>query len=309
MTSKPRVLVIYTGGTIGMINNERGRMAPAPGKLEKFIRSDPHLHNDEYMQSTFGSIPNSSLIISHAQRNRHIIYKVKEYEQLLDSSNLTTKDWIHMANDIKNNYEEYDGFVVLHGTDTLDYTASALSFMLENLKKPVVVTGAQIPIFEPRSDGAENMIQAIIIAGCYDIPEVTVLFGRKLIRGNRTVKISSERLEAFTSPNCPPLADFNIFIDGNYQPPNYAITREEFQVFDKLNSNVCLLKFYPAITSEVISAVLRHPMEGAVIEAYGAGNIPSNQDITNASPEECYESRCHFGVCYAMSSRNSHSSL
>ena len=146
-----------------------------------------------------------------------MIYAIYEYDPLLDSSNMTMDDWIVIAKDIKRSYEHFDGFVILHGTDTLAYTASALSFMLQNLGKTVVVTGSQIPCFETRSDGRDNIINALIFAGNYTIPEVCVYFDNKLMRGNRTVKVSAGSLHAFDSPNLSPLAHAMIDIDIDHQ--------------------------------------------------------------------------------------------
>lgn len=149
----------------------------------------------------------------HGETNR-VTYTIYEYDPLLDSTNMTMDDWIRIAEDIKDNYEAFDGFVVLHGTDTMAYTASALSFMLEHLGKSIVITGSQIPLFESRSDGRDNFLGALILAGTYNIPEVTVYFGHKLFRGNRITKVSSDSLNAFDSPNMKCLATMGINIEG-----------------------------------------------------------------------------------------------
>lgn len=141
-------------------------------------------------------------------------YKIIEYDKLVDSSDMGLKDWIKIAEDIKKYYENYDGFVVLHGTDTLAYAASLLSFMMEGLKKSVILTGSQISIFELRSDARENILASLILAGVYRIPEVMVYFANKLIRGNRTIKHCCDMLEAFSSPNYPVLAEIGIHIKG-----------------------------------------------------------------------------------------------
>merc|ERR1719454_518744 len=144
---------------------------------------------------------------------RYTTYEVKEYHPLLDSSSMNQKDWIRIAEDIKLEYDRYDGFIVLHGTDTMAHTASALSFMLENLAKPVVVTGSQIPISELRNDGVENLLTGLLVAGHFQIPEVLIYFRSRLLRGNRTWKESSHSLDGFCSPNLPPLAKVSITID------------------------------------------------------------------------------------------------
>ncbi|KAJ8939635.1 hypothetical protein NQ314_011055, partial [Rhamnusium bicolor] len=167
-----------------------------------------------------------------------LIYEIVEYNPLLDSSNMSCKEWNRIAKDIVSNYNKFDGFVVVHGTDTMAYTSSALSFMLEGLGKPVVITGSQIPIFETRSDAKDNFLSSLIIAGSYDIPEVCVFFANKLFRGNRTAKISSYEFDAFDSPNYHTLADVGIDVKKSYLTP---------------------------------------PTQGLVIQSYGTGNLPSNR--------------------------------
>ncbi|RZC31919.1 Asparaginase domain containing protein [Asbolus verrucosus] len=205
-----------------------------------------------------------------------VLYELKEYDPLLDSSNMSTKDWIRIAKDIETNYKHFDGFVILHGTDTLAYTSSALSFMLDGIQKPVILTGSQIPIFETRSDAKDNILSSLILAGCYNIPEVCIFFANKLLRGNRTAKVSSTHLDAFDSPNYHTLAEVGIEIELNklyIMRPNGT----PFKVHTKLNPNVSLLSFFPTITSSMLRAYLQQPLEGLVIQSYGCGNIPSNR--------------------------------
>ncbi|VDM93827.1 unnamed protein product, partial [Onchocerca ochengi] len=187
---------------------------------------------------------------------------VIEYDPLLDSSDMTFDNWIHIGKDIQKAYDQYVGFVILHGTDTLAYTASALSFMLENLRKPVVITGAQMPVFEVRSDGRENLIGAMIIAANYDIPEVTVYFNNKLFRGNRTVKIDNSSMDAF-----------DINYDSIFRSPSVA----PFVVHDQLCRNVGLLRIFPSMSLENVRASLQSPIEGIVLQTFGTGNMPSNR--------------------------------
>ncbi|XP_069116174.1 L-asparaginase 1-like [Argopecten irradians] len=154
------------------------------------------------------------LVMPPMRTGRRVKYHIKEYNPLLDSSNMTMSDWSKIANDISTYYDEYDGFVVLHGTDTMAYTASALSFMCENLGKPIVLTGSQIPIFEVRSDGRDNFLSALVVAGQFCIPEVLVLFGNTVLRGNRTIKSDAGSFDAFTSPNIAAIADLETDITG-----------------------------------------------------------------------------------------------
>ncbi|KAG7175058.1 L-asparaginase-like 1 [Homarus americanus] len=220
------------------------------------------------------------------KEKRRVVYWVYEYDPLLDSSNMTMDDWIRIAKDIRGVYEMFDGFVVLHGTDTLAYTASALSFMLENLGKPVVITGSQIPIFETRSDGRDNFIGSVIMAGSYTIPEVSVFFNNKLYRGNRTTKVSTGRLQAFDSPNMSPLAIAGISIQVDYRSVFRPTCLEKFTVFDRLNRHVGILRIFPSISAETVCSFLQPPMAGAVIQTYGAGNMPSNRsDIVKVLKE------------------------
>ncbi|XP_011305396.1 L-asparaginase isoform X2 [Fopius arisanus] len=210
--------------------------------------------------------------------SRRVIYDIREYSPLLDSSNMTMNDWIKIAKDIKDSYEFFDGFVILHGTDTLSYTASALSFMLEALGKPVILTGSQLPIFEARSDGLQNFLASLIIAGNYSIPEVCVFFGSTLMRGNRTSKVSAASFEAFDSPNFGPLAMAGIKIQVNYQSIFRPCGIEKFHVHTTLNRNVGLLRIFPSITVELVRAFLQPPTEGVVLQTFGAGNVPINRD-------------------------------
>ena len=195
-------------------------------------------------------------------------------------------DWLQISRDISDCYKMFDGFVVLHGTDTLAYTASALSFMLENLGKPVIITGSQIPCFETRSDGRDNFVGALILAGNYNVPEVAVYFRHQLMRGNRTIKISSGDLNAFTSPNMSPLVKLGIDIDVDYKAIHRPHKIEKFQVHTTLNRNVVMLRMFPSIRSDTVSHFLVPPIEGVVLQCYGAGNMPSNRkDIMEAIAE------------------------
>lgn len=178
---------------------------------------------------------------------------------------------------LQQSYEFFDGFVVLHGTDTLSYTASALSFMLENLGKTVIITGSQLPIFETRTDGKDNFTSALIIAGNYVIPEVCIFFGNKLLRGNRTVKVSSNSLDAFDSPNVPPLAQIGINVNVDYRLIFRPCTVERFCVHSQLDENVGLLRIFPSISLATFRAFLAPPMRGVVLQSFGSGNVPSNR--------------------------------
>ncbi|GAB1862729.1 asparaginase [Camponotus japonicus] len=279
LTNKPegRVLVLYTGGTIGMVRNEQGVLVPMANAFIKNLRKYPQLHDREYAEKTFGAMGPLVLPMT-ATDNRRVIYNVLEYSNLCDSSNMTMDEWIRIANDIKESYEYFDGFVILHGTDTLSYTASALSFMLESLGKIVILTGSQMPIFDTRSDGLDNFLASLVIAANYSIPEVCVFFGTNLLRGNRTSKASASSFEAFHSPNFPPLATANIKIEVNYRSIFRSSTLEKFSVHASLNQNVGLLRLFPSITSDLVKVFLQSPIEGVVLQSYGTGNLPTNRD-------------------------------
>ncbi|XP_064624902.1 L-asparaginase-like isoform X2 [Lineus longissimus] len=273
-----KVLVLYTGGTIGM-KCRNGVYIPEANYLVQELRKLPMFHDPDYvlkLSPTAESEEESEkpLVMPLSKEGKHIIYSVYEYEPLLDSCNMTMDDWARVARDIKKNYNYFDGFVILHGTDTMGYTASALSFMLENLGKPVILTGSQIPIFETRSDGRDNFLGALIIAGHYCIPEVTLYFHNHLFRGNRTTKVDNSSFDAFDSPNLPPLVSMKIGINIDWEavfPPN---TTEAFSIHVNLCPNVGLLRFFPSITVELVQAFLQPPVQGVVLQTYGAGNGP-----------------------------------
>lgn len=201
-------------------------------------------------------------------------WEMVDMDPLLDSSNMTVDDWNKIGEVINNNYCKYDGFVILHGTDTMAYTASALSFMLENLGKPVVITGSQIPLCEIRSDGKDNIITSLMIAGEGTLNEVCVYFSGELMRGNRTTKYSSDGFDAFKSPNFLRIAKIGIKIEINKQ---IALPKPEgdfnFQRLD--NVPIGVIKVFPGIQFELFEKIMTESLKGVVIEAFGAGNTPS----------------------------------
>ncbi|XP_049827209.1 L-asparaginase-like [Schistocerca gregaria] len=281
-----KVLVLYTGGTIGMMRDPKLESAspssqvlvPIPNEFGRMLLRNPVLHDASYCQQRFGaSPPPDTFVLPDVRQKSRVVYTVVEYDPLLDSSNMTVDHWIKIAKDVHNEYSKYDGFVVLHGTDTLAYTASALSFIFEHLGKTVVITGSQIPLFETRGDGRENFLGALILAGNYSIPEVTVYFGHKLFRGNRTTKVSSASYSAFDSLNFPPLATVGIDIEVDFRSVFRPTSIEPFAVHTALNRNVGLLRIFPSITTETVTAFFQPPIEGIVLQTYGVGNVPSNR--------------------------------
>ena len=262
---KSSVLIIYTGGTIGMKTDTR------TGALVPFDFSGIY---DEFP----------------SLKRLNVDIEVMTLPPI-DSSNVSPADWTTIAGIIRDNYERHDGFVVLHGTDTMSYTASALSFMLRNLAKPVVFTGSQIPIGVLRTDGRENLITAIEIAGARrhdgrpEIAEVALYFQNRLFRANRTTKISAEALNAFRSYNYPPLAEVGVSIayDRNAAMPPAAAPLE---VFTDFNPNVLVLKLFPGIGERTLRGMLSlEGVEGIVLETFGAGNAPTAAWFVDAVAE------------------------
>ncbi|XP_044128087.1 60 kDa lysophospholipase isoform X2 [Bufo gargarizans] len=278
IVSEARVLVVNTGGTIGMMYQNEV-LAPQANAFAKSLKKLPILHDEQYARETklydFHDFPENTLVLPLSKQNKRIVYTVLEYSPLLDSCNMTTDDWAKIAKDIEKYYEHYDGFVVLHGTDTMAYTASALSFMCENLGKTIVLTGSQVPIYEMRNDGRDNLLGALLIAGQFVIPEVCLYFHHKLYRGNRVTKVDAGSFNAFASPNLPPLANAEVDITINWETVWRANTMKKFHVHTDMNRNVGLLRIFPGITAATVKAFLQPPMEGIVLETYGTGNAPN----------------------------------
>ena len=202
-------------------------------------------------------------------------FRIHEYAPLLDSSNMTPAEWLEIARDIASVYDHYDGFVVLHGTDTMAYTTSALPFLLSGLAKPVIVTGSQIPLCEVRNDARENLITSLLIAANHDVPEVCLYFGGRLLRGCRATKVSADGFAAFDSPNVPPLGTAGVEIEINRalvrKPPRRATLRVDEMARAPV---VSALRLFPGISPELVRNVLRPPLQGLVVETYGVGNGP-----------------------------------
>ena len=267
-----RVLLIYTGGTIGMVRTPKG-YAPRDGFFRALLEEIPALRRD--------NMPH---------------WELRELSPLLDSSNMTYVEWNRIAGLIAEEYDRYDGFVVLHGTDTMAYTASALSFMLGNLTKPVVVTGAQIPLCELRSDGNDNIITSLLIAAEGVVQEVCVYFGGNLLRGNRATKYSSDGLIAFLSPNYPLLAEAGITIRYN---ESALLPRTEgplrLRLFDDVPIGV--IKVFPGIHFSLFEQIMTEKLRGIVIETFGAGNIPGDGNALLPIIRRAQESGTVLAVC------------
>ena len=247
---RKRVYIAYTGGTIGMKRTRSG-YHPEPGTLQSLMSEMPELRHP--------SMPS---------------YTIHQYDPLLDSSNMTPAEWVKIARDVESNYDRYDGFVVLHGTDTMAYTASALPFLLGGVRKPVIITGSQIPLCEIRNDARENLITSLMLAANYAIPEVCLYFGGKLLRGCRATKVSADGFAAFDSPNFPPLGNVGIDIEIHWDLVRKPRGSKRIQVPELRRPIVSALRLFPGITHELTRNVLRPPLQGLVLEAYGVGNGP-----------------------------------
>jgi len=270
--SNKRVLIINTGGTIGMKNTENG-YAP----VKNYLKGELDKIDDLKKQD----MPKWNYI---------------EADPLLDSSDISAPEWNKIAETIANNYDSYDGFVILHGTDTMSYTASALSFMLQGLRKSVVLTGSQIPLAETRSDARDNLVTSIIIAAQGVAKEVCLCFGGKLLRGNRSTKISADNLLAFDSPNYPHLAEIGISIKYN------------LDAIDKKNSGnlilckfrqspIGVLKIFPGMQFGLFEDIITDKLSAVVIETFGAGNVPGGGNDLLPILKKAFDTGAIITVC------------
>lgn len=248
---KKRILIINTGGTISSVKTAQG-YEPEVGYVAKALAQNPLLKHQDLPEFT-----------------------IKEYQPLLDSSNMTVSEWNRIAKDIADHYTEYDGFIVFHGTDTMAYTASALSFMLENLAKPVIITGSQIPLSEVRNDAIDNIVTSLWLCAHQPIHEVCIFFNQRLLRGNRTQKVNAQGFAAFDSPNYPHLASIGIEINvhqhlllkPSQQPFNLQMIEPQF---------IANFRLFPGFATDVLAYILNQPLCGLILETYGAGNAQNN---------------------------------
>lgn len=249
---RKRIYIAYTGGTIGMRSTGRG-YEPRSGYLQELMDAIPELRRPEMPE-----------------------YVLNEYDPLLDSSNMRPRDWLKIGADIAANYEDFDGFIVLHGTDTMAYSASALAFMLDGLKKPVVFTGSQIPLCRIRNDARENLITSMLLIAEYIVPEVCLCFGSRLLRGCRAKKMDAGGFDAFDSPNFPHLGRLGIDISVRKSlllPPGEEDFRLNADRFGR--SEVASVRLFPGISPEILENILQKPLKGLVLESFGSGNGPS----------------------------------
>lgn len=266
-TTKPHILLIYTGGTIGMVKDAE------TGTLHAFN-----------FKNLLKQIPELKLLDCNIE--------TFSFENPIDSSNMNPEHWVEIVEIIASHYDNFDGFVVLHGSDTMSYTASALSFMLENLSKPVILTGAQLPIGDLRTDAKENLITSIQIASLRRddkqavIQEVCLYFEYKLYRGNRTTKINAEHFQAFNSLNYPCLAESGVHLKINHQYLLNINALSALKVHKKLETNIALVKMFPGITANYLNNILKIPnLKALILETYGSGNCITNAWFINALKE------------------------
>jgi len=275
MIQNKKVLIIYTGGTIGMKKSEKG-YTPAAGFIAEALASIPDMSCEDFP-----------------------LWDLYEMDPLLDSSDMTVREWNSIASVIYGKYGDYCGFVVLHGTDTMAYTAAALSFILSGLRKPVVLTGSQIPLSELRSDGRDNLITSVMIAADGVIQEVCLYFSGKLLRGNRAMKISADGLVAFDSPNYPHLADAGITIKYNTAA---LLKRSDedgaslrYLPFSEVPIGV--LKVFPGIQFGLFEEIMTEKLSGIVLETFGSGNIPGGGDELLPIIRKAFASGSVITVC------------
>ena len=252
--TKKTIYIAYTGGTIGMKKTARG-FVPAAGFLTQCIQSMPEFYHEE--------MPD---------------FVIQEYAPLIDSSNMDPSHWQQIADDIAANYDKYDGFVILHGTDTMAYTASALSFMLQGLAKPVIITGSQIPLSQLRSDGQTNLLNSLYLAAHYPIAEVCLYFNNKLFRGNRSTKAHADGFDAFASPNYPLLAEAGIKISLKKgivsQPSNTTLN-----IANVSSQPIGVVTLYPGISTDIFINILQQPVKALIILTFGVGNAPEDPSL------------------------------
>ncbi|MBA0883033.1 asparaginase [Flavobacterium undicola] len=263
MNSRTKILLIYTGGTIGMRKDFNTGVLKA-FNFSKLLQRIPELKQLDCEIETIS------------------------FQNPIDSSNMNPSHWAEIAAMIQSNYAEFDGFVVLHGSDTMSYTASALSFMLENISKPVILTGSQLPIGDLRTDAKENLITAIQIASLQEnnkpvITEVCLYFENKLYRGNRTTKINAEHFNAFASPNYPALVESGVYLNLRSELFLGQEANKELIVHPSLDTNVIIIKMFPGMCESIFTAILEIPsLKGIVLETYGSGNAITEDWFINA---------------------------
>jgi len=268
---RKKVCIIHTGGMLGMAITEDG------------------------YESRLGHIRTVLNEIEELRSEKMPLYDLYEYQPLLNSAEISIKEWVKLAEDIRDKYEEYDGFLIIHGADTMAYTASALSFMLSGLSKPVILTGALIPLSEIRNDARDNLVTGLLLAGNYDIPEVCIYFGKKLMRGNRAVKVNALDFEAFASPNYPQLADIDVEI--NLHEKYIREAGKSLSLFGLEEHQIVVVKIFPGIQNQIFECMMKSSIKAVVIEAFGTGVMPENSGTIHKLLEVAKEKGMIVVVC------------
>jgi L-asparaginase len=254
MAHKKRIYIAYTGGTIGMKPSKDG-FIPVAGYLSKTIANMPEFYHQQ--------MPD---------------FEIHEYEPLIDSANVSPSVWQDLAQDIQARYHDFDGFIILHGTDTMAYTASALSFVFENLSKPVIVTGSQIPLSQLRSDARANLLNSLYIAAHHPINEVCVFFNNQLFRGNRATKQHADGFSAFVSPNCPVLLEAGIEIK-NIAGITQKAVNTRLRITDIRAHPIAILPLFPGLDWQILESLLKSPLKALVLLTYGVGNAQQDEQL------------------------------
>jgi len=260
MADKKKIYVAYTGGTIGMKPSKDG-FVPVKGSLLETIASMPEFYHDDMPE-----------------------FEIFEYDPLMDSANVSPEIWQVLAVDIQTRYHDFDGFIILHGTDTMSYTASALSFIFENLSKPVIITGSQIPLSQLRTDARINLLNALYIAAYHPIPEVCLFFNNSLFRGNRVTKQSADGFDAFISPNYPILLEAGIKIK-NIAGKQQRIINTRLNLTEIKPQSILILHIFPGLDWAVLDDLLKRPLQALVLLTYGVGNAQQNKRLLSILKE------------------------
>ena len=279
-----RICILYTGGTLGMRKTAQGYV--------------PEERLDELLAET---------LLPSARYEGMPEYQLFNMPRRIDSANIQPSDWRDIAASLQAHYTDFDGFIVLHGTDTMAYTASALSFMLRGLGKPVILTGSQIPLRQMRNDAQNNLITALLLAAQHPLPEVMLYFNGRLLRGNRATKTSADGFDAFESQNCPPLGSVGIKIEIDAALARPQSEPERFQLPDYRSGTVVIIRLFPGISPSWLRACLQAPVRGVILQAYGVGNAPvdgpgflealaeaQQQDTVIVAVSQCLEGTVDF---------------
>jgi len=260
MAHKKRIYIAYTGGTIGMKPSKDG-FVPVAGYLSKTIANMPEFYHHQMPE-----------------------FEIHEYDPLIDSANVSPSVWQDLAQDIQARYHDFDGFIILHGTDTMAYTASALSFVFENLSKPVIVTGSQIPLSQLRSDARANLLNSLYIAAHHPINEVCVFFHNQLFRGNRATKQHADGFGAFVSPNYPVLLEAGIEIK-NIAGITQKAVNTRLRISDIHAHSIAILHLFPGLDWQVLDNLLKSPLKALVLLTYGVGNAQQDEQLLSTLKE------------------------